>query len=165
MASTSACVRSGGCTLNMGSKPSQHCVGEREVVRRALGGDREPARLGRAHELDGAGGGAVEEVHRRAGDRAELDVAGHDDGLRDRRPARDAEATRPRALVHVPAGGEGLVLGVLGDDRAGQRRRVLERAAHHARAGDAEAVVGEDAHAERVELPHRRELLAGAARR
>ncbi len=103
-------------------------VGEREVVRRALGRHRQPARLRRAHELDGAGGGAVEEVHGRAGHRAELDVARHDHRLRHRGPAGDAEPTRPRALVHVPARGEGLVLRVLRHDRAGQRRGVLERA-------------------------------------
>ena len=57
------------------------------------------------------------------------------------------------------------VLGVLRDHRARQRRRVLERAPHHARGVDAGAVVGEDPHAERVELAHRRELAPGAALR
>ena len=38
-------------------------VGEGEVVRRRFGRDREPTRLGRAHELDRTGGGHVQEVH------------------------------------------------------------------------------------------------------
>ena len=40
IAATSASVRSGGCTLNTGSKRRAALVGEREVVRRGLGGDR-----------------------------------------------------------------------------------------------------------------------------
>ena len=66
-------------------------VGEREVMGRGLARDRQPAGLGRAHEVDGLRRAHVEEVHARAGQRAELDVARHDDGLRGRRPSGDAE--------------------------------------------------------------------------
>ena len=45
----------------------------------------------------------------------------------------------------------------------GQRGAVLERAPHHAGVGDAIAVVGEDPHAEVVELAQRRELLPARA--
>ena len=50
------------------------------------------------------------------------------------------------------------ILRVLRDHRAGERQRVLERPAHHVRVGHAVAVVGEDAHAEVVQLPERRKL-------
>ncbi len=45
----------------------------------------------------------------------------------------------------------------------GSAARVLEGAPHHLRVGDAVAVVGEDAHAEVVQLAERRELHARAA--
>ena len=62
-------------------------------------------------------------------------------------------------FVHVPAAGERGVLGVLRDHRA-RERRARTRAPRRITAAvvDAAAVVGEDPHAERVQLPHRREL-------
>ena len=45
------------------------------------------------------------------------------------RAARDPEAARPRAFVHVAPAGERRVLGVLGDDRTRERAGVLERRA------------------------------------
>jgi hypothetical protein len=65
--------------------------------------------------------------------------------------------------VHVAPAGERRIFGVLRDDCARECSRVLERAPHDAGLADARPVVGEDPDAERVQLPHRRELLAAAA--
>ena len=72
------------------------------------------------------------------------------------------EPARPLAFVHVAAGGQRVVLAVLGQ-RDAEARGVLEGAAHEPRVLHAGAVVGEEAHAERRHLRHRRQLLAGAA--
>ena len=98
-----------------------------------------------------------------AGELGEREVPRHDRGLRLGRPTGDAELRRPLPLVHVPAGDEVRILGVLRDHRARERERVLERTSHHVRVGHAVAVVGEDAHAEVVELAERRELVPGPA--
>ena len=133
-------------------------VREREVVRRRLGGDRQAARLRAAHELHGTRRGEVQEVEARPGGGGEDAVTSDDDVLGRARPSRDPEPARPVALVHVPAAGEAGVLRVLRDHRPGEGRRVLECRTHHTRRVDAGPVVREDPHAERVQLPHRREL-------
>ena len=160
----------GRVDLERGVERLTLAVGEREVVRRDLGRDRDAPVLRVAHEVDGGRGRQVEEVDGRAGELGEQDVPGDDGRFGRLRPARDPEAAGPRAFVHVPAGGERRVFGVLGDDGAGQRMGVLERAPHDAGVGDTSTVVGEDADTEGVELPHRRELpaattLGDAARR
>ena len=100
----------------------------------------------------------VQHVVAATGEAREREVAGDDRRLGLGGPARDAEPRRPRALVHVTAADQRRVLGVLRDHGAGQRRGVLERAPHDLRVGDAVTVVGEDAHAEVVQLAQRREL-------
>ncbi len=90
--------------------------------------------------------------------RREDAVPRHDRVLGRGRATRDPEPARPVALVHVATAREALVLRVLRDDRAGKRRRVLERGAHDSRRADAAPVVGEDPDTQRVELTHRREL-------
>ena len=162
IAATSASVRSGGFTLNIGSNVAHALVGEREVVRRGLGGDREAARLRGAHELDRARGGDVQEVHARAGELGEDQVAGDDDVFGRRRPARGCRggSTTSPSCMRAAARRASASSACCAITAPGQRRRVLERAPHHAGVGDARAVVGEDPHAELVQLAHRRELLA-----
>ena len=115
IAAMSAAVRSGGLTLNTGVVPGEQLVGEREVVRRGLGGDRQPVGLGGADQLDaaapstGAAGGSRAPVSRR-----QLDVAVDHQLLGDRRPAGQAEVAAARALVHHRALGEAGDLAVLG---------------------------------------------------
>ena len=96
-------------------------VGEHEVLRRALGGHAHAVGLRRAHERGRRRARHVQHVVAAAGALRELQVAGDDRRLRFRRAAGDAEPRRPRAFVHVAARDERGVLGVLGEDRAGQR--------------------------------------------
>ncbi len=135
------------------------------MVRCDLGGDGQAPLLRVAEELDGRGGRDVEDVQGCPGQRDEQAVAGDDRRFGDRGPAGDPEAARPLPLVHVPATAEARVLGVLADDGPRQRLGVLEGPAHHPGRLDAGPVVGEEAHAERVELPHRGERGAGPALR
>ena len=164
-ASTSGCSRSGGFILNTGSKPahdssvSTRCCGVHSAVTRT------PSAFAARTRSTDARARHVQHVVAAAGELREREVARHDRRLRLRGPARDPEPGRPRTFVHVAAAHERGIFGVLREHRAGQRAEVLERAAHHARVGHAVAVVGEHAHAEVVELAHRRELLAPPALR
>ncbi len=135
------------------------------MLRRALRGHPHARGLRLAHEGGRRRARHVQHVVAAAGASRELQVARDDRRFGLGRAARYPELGRPRALVHVPAADEIGVFGVLGEHRAGQRGRVLERVPHHLRIGDAVAVVGEDAHAEVVELPERRELLTAATLR
>ena len=79
-------------------------------------------------------------------------------------PVRPSSPERAPSFIWAPSVSR--VLRVLGDD-AVERLHVLECAAHEQRVGDAEAVVGEDAHV-RARRGHRAELgelLALQARR
>ena len=131
-------------------------LGEQQVVRRDLGGDVDAAGLRPADHLDRPGGRDVADVQAAADVLGEQHVAGDDRLLGDGRPAGQAELARERALVHLRALGESRLLRVLGDD-AVERLDVLECAAHEQRVGDAEAVVGEDAHV-RARAGHGAEL-------
>ena len=64
-----------------------------------------------------------------------------------------------RALVHLRALGERVILGVL-DERQVERARVLERAAHDVAARDAAAVVADGDGAGVLEVGHLGERLA-----
>ena len=98
-------------------------------------------------------------MHRRASEPRERDVAHHHQLLGLGGLTGDAETARPLPLVHVPAGGEGFVLAVLGE-RDAEPARVLEGAAHQRRVLHAAPVVGEQANAERRHLGHRRQAIA-----
>ena len=74
----------------------------------------------------------------------------------------ESESPAEGPFVHRPAGGQSLVLAVLGQANA-ERFGVGEGAAHHRRVLHAEAVVGEESHAERRHLGHRGERLAATA--
>ena len=78
--------------------------------------------------------------------------------------AREAEPARPRPLVHGAAGGEARVLAVLGQ-RDAEALGVVEGAPHERAVLHAGAVVGEERHAERGQLAHRRQRVARPARR
>ena len=134
-------------------------VGEREVVRRGLRGDREAARLGGAHELDRARRGHVQEVQTRA----PVSAARITSRAMMTSSAAAGRPGMPSRLDHSPSciaplptsAGSSACCAITAP---GSAVRVLERAPHHAGIGDAIAVVGEDAHAEAVQLAHRREL-------
>ena len=140
----------------------QQLVGQREVVRRRLGGDRQALGLGAADEVHAARGAEVQEVHRHTGEADQLDVAEQHQLLGQGRPAGQAEAAAARALVHHRALRERADLAVLGEHDA-ERLRVLQRAAHQLRVLHAVAVVGEQVHARGAQLAVRRELLAVAS--
>ena len=116
-AATSASVRSGGFILYTGSKPAQQLVGEREVVRRSLGGHRQALGLGRAHQLDAAAPSTGAARGPATGERGRARCRGPRSAPRRRRPARDAEARPARPLVHDGALGEARDLAVLGEHR------------------------------------------------
>jgi hypothetical protein len=119
---------------------------QREVVRGHLGGDGDPLGLGPADDLDRRGGRHVRDMDPRAGMPRQLDIAGDDDVLGDRRPGRQPEPAGDLALVAAgrPVGEPG-VLGVLGDGAA-ERLDVVQGPAHEPGVVDALAVVGEDPH-------------------
>ena len=86
---------------------------------------------------------------------SKLEVSGDNRDLGRGRPARDTEPRRPLTFVHVSAGDERGILGVLGDHRARQRARIFERAPHHVGIGDAITIVGEDTDPKVVQLDRR----------
>jgi hypothetical protein len=140
--------------------PEHGLRGEREVVRRHLGGDVEALGLRGAHEGDAPRGAGVGEVVARAGELREHEVAGDDVILRDAGPALESEARGDGALVHLGAFGERVVFGVLHHHEA-VGAGVLQGAAHHARVGDAAAVVGDGDAARGAQVGHLRELATG----
>ena len=140
-------------------------VGEAEVVRRRLGGDRQAVGFGPAHELDAAGRREVQQVDPGPGEAHQLDVA---HGPSAPRP-RDGQPGRPRRLQHSPScitapRVSGSSLAVLGE-RDVEPRGVLQRTAHQLRVLHAVAVVGEHPHAGAGQLAERGQLLAAPARR
>ena len=92
-------------------------VGQRQVVRRHLAGDGQPAPLGLAHQAHRIGAADVRDVVARAGQRAQLDVARDHRRLRRRRLGADPGPRRDDALVHRAARRQRQVLAVL-DDRS-----------------------------------------------
>lgn len=135
-------------------------VGEREVVRRRLGGDGHAPCPGGAHHRQRRGGRQVLEVDAAIREPGQCDVAQHHQFLRLGGDTRNAEAARPFAFVHVPAHGQGFVLAVPGEHDT-ESRCVFERPPHEPVVLDTPAVVGEQAHAECGHLANGRELLAG----
>ena len=134
------------------------------MVRRDLGRHRHPLGLGRRHQGGGAGRGQVQQVQAGTGHAGEGEVAHDHELLGFGRDARHPEAARPLPLVHVPPGGEVVVLAVLGQGDA-QAPGVLEGPAHDAAVLDPGPVVCEEAHPERGQLAHGGEALAGPPHR
>ena len=82
-------------------------VGQGEVVRCRLGGDRMTGRLGRPHHLDATRGRQVLEVDPHPGEPGEGDVAHDHQLLGLRRLAAEPELGRPRTFVHDARPGTG----------------------------------------------------------
>jgi len=80
-------------------------------------------------------------------------------GLRNRRPAREAECRGDGTLVHLPIPREARILLVKSQQPA-CRAAVLQRALHQSRRDDGVTVVGESRCSEAGELDHLRELLS-----
>ena len=92
--------------------------------------------------------------------RDERDVAGHHGLLGRGRDAGEAEPARPGPLVHGAAGGQAVVLAVLGQ-RDAEALGVVEGPPHERAVLHAGAVVGEERDAERGQLAQRGQRLAG----
>jgi hypothetical protein len=133
-------------------------------MRRDLRGDVHASGLGFAHEPDGARRGQMRDVHVRARELGEQDIAAHHDVLRRRRNAGDAELGGDDALVHGAAAREVVVLGVA-DDGASEGQRVLHGAPEEGGVHDALAVVGEGHAAGLCQLRELGERLAPQAPR
>ena len=132
-------------------------VGQREMVRGHLAGDRQARPLGAAHRLQRAGGGDVGDVVAPARERHQADVALDHHDLRFVGDARQAEAGRDLALGHAAAAGEREVLGMLAHDQA-EGAGVAQRAPHHLAVRHRPAVVGEGHGPGLGEHPHLGEL-------
>jgi len=131
-------------------------VGEHQVVRGDLGGDRDAPGLRLGDDPDRPGGGDVADVQPRPDVLDQQRVAGDDRLLGDPRPPGQAQASRHLALVQLRAAGQPGVLCVLGDHPV-EGAHVLQGTAHQQRVVDADAVVGEHPHS-RGAVRHRTEL-------
>ena len=128
-------------------------MGERQVVRRGLGGDPHAARLGLGDRLDRLARGQVLDVDPAllvAGDRG---VAGDHRRLGDRRDAGQPEPRGDLALVHHAGARQARVLLVQREHAAAQPL-VLQRLAQDRGAVDRLAVVGEAERAGVGQLGH-----------
>ena len=123
-----------------------------------------PAALARAMAASDAAGADVADVHGRVLVGGDVEGARHVEALAERRDAGEAEARRHRALVHLAALHERVVLGVDGDEAAAHLD-VLQGAARERGGGQRPAVVAEADRAGRAQLAHLGELLAVEAAR
>ena len=123
-------------------------------MRRRFGGHRQSLGLGPPDQLDRAGRGEVQEVHRRPGQAHQGQIPGDHRLLGGGRDAGHAEPARPLALVHGTPGGQGLVLAVLGQGDA-ESAGVVEGPAHEGPVLNPGPVVGEQPYAEGGQLGHR----------
>ncbi len=140
-------------------------VGERQVMRRDVAGDRQAGGLGPADELERTGRRDMGQVQ--PGARHVADDIGEDrEVARDRRllggigPALEAQHGRDEPVVRLGATGEGAVLGVI-DDRQPQRPGVGERGPQDRRRRHRRAVVAEPDDAGVGQLAERGERLPG----
>ena len=144
--------------LGVGVVAVHRLVGELPVVRAGLGGDGDALGLGHADQLHGAGAGDMQEMHAPAGERGDLDVAGHHRALRRAGSAGQPHAGGGQPFVHGAAGGQARILGM---DQDGQLelQRVFQAAAHHHGVGDRLAVVRKRHRSALAELAELGELL------
>ena len=113
------------------------------MVRGHVGGDPDAGGLRLGDATHRPGGGQVRQVETAPRQVREEQVAGHDDLLGLGGVPGQAQERRVVPLVHLPALGQDVVLGVLHHDHV-ERRGVLECQAHDSRRLDALPVVGED---------------------
>jgi hypothetical protein len=115
-------------------------VREQQVVRRGLGRHPHPARLAAAHRVHGARGRDVRDVDLAARELRQQHVPLDHHGLGRARPAAQPQQRGHGPFVHRGLLGEAGLLAVV-DHGQRERLRVLQRAAHDARAGDGTPVV------------------------
>ena len=134
---------------------------EHEVVRRHLGGDRNPLLLSPFQNLHRARSRGVADVDARTGIAGQQRIACDDRFLCRPWPARESQTGGGRPFVGHSAHRESGFLGMLGDQHA-QTGRVLQRSPHHQRVVHAQPVVGEQTHLCQTgsHQPHLGELAA-----
>ena len=163
-AATSSSVRSGGLTLNTGSKRRAAASVSVKWCGGRLARDRQALGLGRRHQLDRPPCRQVLEVDPAAGHAGQGDVA-HDHDLLGLgaagRGCRAAPTTRPRASTRPRPAPRPRSAGPASRPRPAG---VLERPPHQPGVLHAAAVVGEEPHAEVGQLGHRRQLRARPGR-
>ena len=131
--------------LEAGVVAAHRLVGEKEVVRRDLGGDTDAAGLRPAQHLHRPCRRHVTDVQPGPGVLGEQHVPGDDRLLGDRGPAGEPELPADGPFVHLGTLGQPGFLRMLRDDST-ERRRVLERSPHEEGVVNALPVVGEDPH-------------------
>jgi hypothetical protein len=129
-------------------------------MRCRFGGDGQAARLGAAHQIDGADRAGVGDVQAAAGAFEQRDVTRHHGFLGRRGHALEAEAERRRPLVHHALSRQPAIF-LVGDDRQVEHGAVLERVAHQAAVHDRLAVVGDGDDAGLAHLADLGQALAG----
>ncbi len=135
-------------------------LGQREVMRRRLGGDARAHLLGQAHEFHGIARADVLDVHARAGVQRQHAVARHQHVLGQRRRAAKPQRLGHRARVHARRLDERLVLFVK-RQRQIELRRALHRLDHERLVHQRDAVVGKARRTGRGQALHVDDLLAG----
>ncbi len=138
-------------------------VGQREVVRRHVAGDRQAGRLGSTDELQGPCGRDVGQVQTGArhvpkdvGQDGQVARDGHLLGRG--RPAAQTEDGRDETVVRLGAVGQGRLLGMV-DDRQSERARVGERRPQDRGGPHRRSVIREPDHARVGQLAERRQSL------
>ena len=135
-------------------------VGEREVMRAGLAGNRHAAFLRLAQQRDAARRAQVLAMDARAGEFGEQDVARDNHFLARRRPAAQAQHGAPITLVHHAVGHERIILAMV-HHRQVEHFGVFARPAHEFVVLHAMAVVGDGHDAGAFERADGREFLAG----
>ena len=144
--------------LAVGVESAHSVVGEAEVVGRDLRADGDPARLRGPNGSHGLPGREMHYMQRSLLICGEFAIAPDHHGLRDRRPAGEAELGGHRTVVHLPVARERRFLLVQRQQPAGNGA-VLERALHQPGRDDRAAVVRERRRTETCELGHLGQLL------
>ena len=145
-------------------------VGQREVVRRDVAGDRQAARLRVADQLERRGRGDMRQVEPRAGDVARRPRRGSRSPARPRLDsAAPGQPRSPRIVATSPSFASApsvrrRVLGMV-DDRQPERARVRQRVAQDRRGADRRPVVAEPDRAGVRQLADRGEGLPRPAGR
>ena len=117
-------------------------LGEEQVMRGDLAGDRQALGFRGANHIKAARSGDVLDVQLAAGKAAQGDVASDLQLLAFGRPTQKAQARRGDALIDLAIADQVLVLAVA-HDHAAELAGVIHDAAHHAGGLDTAAVIGE----------------------